>query len=677
MAYKPKKKKTEQVYTPDECYSHIDNLVKDSIQHTSTWGANQEKWNKLRMRVKKSKTFPFVGCSNIRMPTAELYIRKHKASLHNVIFGTRPVAQVIPSPGGNWENARKIEKFLDHLVIDVIKLDVKSIITIDQMLEKGFYLSKPYWRTDVLKRQLEIKLSDITEEEMMFLSSEEIPMEQKTTIAMDRYEIDKSELVYEDNVTAVEKAIKDILSGKDVKATIYDVVYDFPDIAYVSPERCYVPVDSGIDPQNCQYIVHEFFKPYTEIEKNAEYKDWDKKAVSEIGEYKGKDRDDQKLSDVQKDMREGIDTINREGNPVKIWEFYGYYDINGDGVEEKCVITIAPDFGKTLKKTLIPFDSGMYPFVRHNYELIDDRWFSSRGLPELIEDIIKEIDVQHMQKIDNQTIRNSPMFVYRAGQINPNTVKFMPNQGIPVSGMNPLRDTIDVLNNNNPNVEYSYEREQMLLEGKVSELVGQIDFTLQSQINKRQPRTLGEVNLQVQNTQNVFSLDVTLFRNSFSELVNWVWELWCQYGSDEYEFSYFGKEGWEKIKLSREELQGKYKITIRGNDQNTNPQVRLQKAQQILMATTNPVYLQTGVMTPVQVANGLKRFYQELDIEGWEELVNMQPQQPPPPPPQLQIKPDFKEMTDREQAQVLGAYGVQADGQGRLMRKQEELMGGE
>ena len=66
----------------------------------------------------------------------------------------------------------------------------------------------------------------------------------------------------------------------------------------------------------------------------------------------------------------------------------------------------------------------------------------------------------------------------------------------------------------------------------------------------------------------------------FTELVNFIWDLWCQYGTDEYEFNYFGENGWEKIKLTKEEIQGRYKISIRGNDKNTNPQERMQKAQQ-------------------------------------------------------------------------------------------------
>jgi len=70
-------------------------------------------------------------------------MRKLKAALANVIFGIRPIVQAVPSPSGNWETARKIEKFLDHLIMEKIDIKPKSLIAIDQTLEKGFFLLKP------------------------------------------------------------------------------------------------------------------------------------------------------------------------------------------------------------------------------------------------------------------------------------------------------------------------------------------------------------------------------------------------------------------------------------------------------------------------------------------------------------------------------------------------------
>ena len=675
---KPKSVSVNNTDTDNTLLKYIDGAIEDSISNTGNWADNQSKWHKLRMRIKKIKTFPFANCSNIRIPTAEIKIRKLKASLYNVIFGVRPIVQVVPSPSGTVQIARKIEKFLDHLIMDVMKIQKKSVIAIDQELEKGFYLLKPYWRIEIINRIEDFDLEDISVQEAMMLYSTQTNPEQIKQAIMEKLEVDLSEKVAEENTAEIERIVNEILAGKDkIKIKLQDVIYDFPDVALADPERVYVPVDSGVDPQTCQFLVHEFFMPLNQVKKNSELKGWSKLSVEDIEDLKDIDLDTS--TDVDKNLREGIERINNPSNLVMIWEFYGWYDLNDDGVDEKCVITLAPDFNKVLRKITLPFDSGKFPFVKLAYEFTDDRWFSHRGIPEILEDIIKEIDTQHMQKIDNQTIRNAPMFTYRAGLVNPNLVKFIPGQGIPVQGMNPLQDTLAILNNNNPNTEFSYEREQMGLQAQVEELIGQVDFTLQSMINKRQPRTLGEVQMQQQNMQNVFSLDANMHTEAFSELFNWIWDLWCQYGSDEYEFSYFGKQGWEKIKLNREEIQGNYKITVRGNDQNTNPQVRLQKAQMVMMAATNEIALQVGVIKPWHLAEAYDLLFKELDIpesqrlhEDPQQLFQQAQQQMQQPPP-LPVKVGMKDLAEGEQAQVVQRMGMQPDIRSRALKSQAKV----
>lgn len=664
--------------------STIKNWKQDSEEWVGTWEQNQDKWHKMRMRIKKKKTFPFVGCANIRMPTIEIKIRKLKAALMNVIFGIRPVVSVTPSPSGSWESAKKIEKFLDHLIMDKMKIKSKALIAIDQMLEKGFYLMKPYWKTEITTRVEDLDLDDLSMEEAMWIfDPNRQPGEIEQAIAQ-RVQADLSDLVVEYNRGEIKKIVQKILAGDEtIKFTLQDVLYNCPDVSLCSPERVYVPTTTGFDPQTATYLIHEFFLPFGTLEQNAEHKNWDKEAVDKIGVSK---ETDIKTIDTTKDLREGIQRLQSNDELVRIWECYCWYDINGDGTQEKCVITIAPDFDALLRKITLPFYSGKFPFVKLFYELTDDRWFSHRGIPELIEDIVKEIDIVHMQKLDRQTLTNSPMFIYRAGMINPKTTQFIFGQGIPAQGMQPLNDLMAPLNAHNPNVEFSYEKEQMILETKVEELIGQVDFSLHSMINKRQPRTLGEVELQQQNMQQVFSLDADMLREGFGDLFNWILDLWSQYGDDVYEFLYLGKEAGkegEKIKLSREETQNKFTITVRGNDQNTNPQVKMQKAQQIMLGVQNQTAIQMGVITPIQVANAYKRFYQELDIPNWEELVvtaealaiQLQEQRKVAEEKQLRDESDFirlkaEDLTDAEIAQLLLKRGIQPDIQGRLLNEQ-------
>lgn len=667
-------KDDEQSASMKNLFSIIEGVVEDSEKNRSEWEDNLNKYFKLRMRVKKAKTFPFKGSSNIRMPTAEKNIRKLKAGIMGIIFGARPVAQVLPSPSTTLERAQKIEKFLDHLIMDVMKLEDISEIAVDQSLEKGMSFLKPYWRREIIKREEKFDIGDMALIEALQLMF--APREQVIPLIIQRFDIDQHDAVADDNLRVIVETIDSIFDeGKtDLTFVVQDVVYDFPDVAYVSPERTYVPADSKHRVQETTNITHELFIPLEQIKMDAERKGYDTEAVSKLDEMRNINIEDKNV-ERDKDEKEGIERIQNPSGLVRVWETYGWFDINGDGSVEKSVITSFPDFkliGRAVKLNNL---SGKYPFVKLFYELNDDRWYAHRGVPEMLEDIIKEIDVQHNMKIDSQTIRNAPMFVYRSGMINPNLVRMIPNQAIPVNGLHPLNDTISVLNLHNPNTEFSYDREQQLLNLEVQETVGQVDFSLQSVINKRQPRTLGEVQQQVASTGQVFSMDARHYIAGFSELYNMILELWSQFGPDTYEFSYFGNTAQgETIKLSKEEIQNRYTITVRGNDQTINPNIKMEKAQQILAAITNPLFLQMGIVGPQQIANGLKRFFQVMDIESLEDLINVQPQ-PPQSDPKKEIDSRmFSEMTEGEQAQVLAAYGINPDINDRQRRQLQDIV---
>jgi len=653
-----------------DLFGVVEGFVEDSETQRSDWEKSQEKWFKLRMRRKKAKTFPFKGSSNLRMPTAEKNIRKIKAGVMGIIFGTRPIVQVLPSPSTTLERAQKIEKFLDHLVMNVIKIENIAEIAVDQSLEKGFSFIKPFWRREVIEREENFNLEEMALADAIALLFAQ--REQVVPLVIQRFDIDMHNAVADENLRVIQSTLDDIVDNGRTKVTfvVKDVVYDFPDVAYISPERVYVPVKV----QETVNITHELFVPLEQIKRDAERKGYDKSVINALEGMRNINVED-KDSDVRKDEKEGIERIQNPSGLVRMWETYGWFDVNGDGNVEKSLITSFPDFKLIARAVKLNNLSGKYPFVKLFYELNDDRWFAHRGVPEMLEDIIKEIDVQHNMKIDAQTIRNAPMFVYRSGMINPNLVRMIPNQGIPVNGLQPLGDTIQALNFHNPNVEFSYEREQQLLNLEVQETVGQVDFSLQSVINKRQPRTLGEVQQQVAATGQVFSMDAKHYITGFSELFNMILELWSQFGPDSYEFTYFGNNsGGETIKLTKEEVQNKYTIIVRGNDQSLNPNVKIAKADRIFAFTTNPLLIQLGIVSPQHIANALKRSYQAMDIEAPEDLMNSQPQ-PVQDDPKKQIDPRiFEKLTEEEQAQVIAALGIRPDINDRQRRRLQDII---
>lgn len=666
-ATKPKKKSQNE-----EIMDWIESQLRDSIDNTSAYAQKQERFYRLRMRLRdKKKSFPFDGASDLRQPTADIKIRKAKAATHNSIFGVRPIVQAIPGPNGDMQKANKIEKFMDHLLMDVMKVSSKALIAMDQTFEKGMYFMKPYWKTESTTRLETLKAEDFKVEEILMMCDPDVPDEMKHEALKMHLEVDMSDRVAVDNEEQIDKILEKIKNGEtEINVTLWDEIYDAPDIGLISPEFLYVPTNSPHSIQDVEFMCHEFCLPLRQVKANKD-KGWEVDNIEELKSYNS--YDDRSLTSFLKDRREGIERLKKT-NDVKVYEIRCWYDLNGDGYDEKCIFTYLPDFKKVVRKMSLPFKSGKWDIVKLVWEVLDDRFYASRGIVEIIEDIIKEIDIQHMQKLDQQTIRNNPMFMYRVGMVNPNLVKFQMNQAIPVKGTMDLKNVVDVVNANNPNVEMSYEREEQSLLGRIEELIGQMDFSLHNQINKRDARTLGEVNLQQQNMNTTFSMDAAVMNECFSDLFSMVFDLWCQYGKDEVEFAYFGADAnTETIKLSREELQG-YKIRLRANDQNTNPQVRIQKAQAVLQAAMNPIALQTGVVTPPQIVEAMKEYFSQLGIDHPERFINAQPQPMPQPGQGPQpINPKFSDLADGEQAQVLQKHGINFDSQGRALKKQAEM----
>ena len=650
----------------EKLVSQVGKWAETSKEDANIWRDKQDKWYRLRMRVKKSKDKPFVGCANLRLPTLDTKIKKLKSDIMQSVFSIRPVVQVIPNPGANPETATKIEKFLDHLIMDKTDIKKKAVIAIDQELQKGFYLLKPYWNIEVVGRSVDVDVEGFSEEEKILIFDPTTPRDGIVQFLAIKNAVDASMLVAEHNAVELDNAVSEILAGKQsVTMKLKDVISNQPDIALVDPEKLYVPSETGFDPQSALYLVHEFYITYNQLVQNVDNKNWDKSSLDKISW--SMDRDPES-TDITKQAREGVQMLKTKGY-IKVQECYCYWDINGDGKDEKCVVTISPDFNVMFRAIELPFDNYKFPFVKLFYELTDDRWYSHRGLPELIEDMVKEIDIQHMQRIDSQTLRNSPMFLYRAGQVKGQSKNFGFGRGIPVSGMQQLEDIIRPFSATNTNAEYSYKDEQQMLEMRINELIGQVDFGLQSQINRREPRTAEEVQMQVASSSANFSLDADMHRQQFQELFNWIWELWCQYGDESYTFNYFGEGKFEPITLNREEVQGKYLIKVRANDQNFNPEIRQAKATAILRDTYQA--LQFGLVGPEAAIAARMNALRELGVENPE--LYAQPPQPRQPQPQVQpIIIRMEDLSNGEIAQVLASQGIEIDTIGRRITREKQ-----
>jgi hypothetical protein len=679
--------KLQQKESDEMLFSQLHSQVEDARNNRGEWNNRRDFFHRMRMRIRKDKSFPFEGCSNLRMPTVEKFIRKIKASLFTLVWGQRPKFVVEPGKNGNADAAFSIEYYLDYVFEKVLKFSRPLIILLDKMLEKGFVFTEVLWKMEDEAQTVEIDLTTMPEDLVNLVLSAEAS-DQIVPMIAEIFEIDMSESVREENTEAIEEAIQALQSGeKTARVTFRDETYNNVDVQIHDPEFVYVPVDSKLDPKDARFIAIECYEPWDIVKKKARRGFYSKEVVDSIDYLKDDKRAPSQGSGAMQDMhhttvttddlREGIDRINNPSKSVKLYRMYAWHDLDGDGEEERCVFVIAPEWKAVLAKFPYPHHIKRWPITRFDAELIDDRFFSTRGIPELTDDISREIDTQHNQKVDQQTIRNVPMFAFRSGVVNPKLVKFIPGQSIPVPGTVGLDDAIKVLRNESSAAEFSYRDEEMLLKSELQELVGQVDFSLQSQINRREPRTATEASAQQQAAQTVFGLDVAMFSDSMSDLGELVLAFQQQYAPEEIFFQITGEQ--QSIRMKRDQIQGGYSVCVRGNSFTTNPAARLQYEQmKISFLTQNPVFLQAGILNQQNLYFWAKKYLQAAGEYQWSQgITSPQPPAPQgPPPPITMIQPKFADLSPGEQAQVLASGGIQFDAEGRALAKEEEMVGG-
>lgn len=183
-----------------------------------------------------------------------------------------------------------------------------------------------------------------------------------------------------------------------------DVVFDNPVIGFTEIKDCvWLPVNAHTQDQM-------FFLGNVEWMRASQLKQ-----LQEDGVFDGVDEiikekpvEQQDVVESQQDSIEGIQPADRK-NFYKL--VHGRYmaDLDGDGIEEKYLVTYAVE-----AKKFIQFDR--YPFF-HNRDYMQITGFKKRvkrllyrGISEMLEDLQEETNISARQRIDSRAITNAPMF---------------------------------------------------------------------------------------------------------------------------------------------------------------------------------------------------------------------------------------------------------------------------
>lgn len=564
------------------------------------WEEKIERHYQQRFALQERDTnYPWPGASDMIIPMSDMLIDRMKPSLLNLITNVIPCVHFQPLKETSIEQARKAEHFMEWL-LKVRMPDFQEQVgySIDSCLQNGFGILKTIYeyRTEnqylhIEKRKLPPPLDGFFVVQKGGERSAELiyQMTGGKQTPVTKQEFDKNAKQIESLVQrawnldpedstdkrSIEKIMSFLRAGDEsVTVKVRTEVINSPRVLNVDPMDLIVPAWTT-NLENCPRITH--MMPFTANSALQKVRDegWNQKAVDMIiqpaaGRGERKSKRSPSMLEMGRGDREGIAPFEHE-DLFEIAQTFCLFDIDGDGLKERCVMLWHPNSNIPIKFTALPYDHGEWPFTQLKFELNEDRFYSPRGIPEKIQDMEEEVAWQHRQKLNAATISTSPTFGYVDGSnFNPSKVRWIPGEFFRV------RRRDDIFPLQVPDHSISFEREEAVLRNTIENYIGSPDAALSSIAGQGQDaRTATEISMIQQLTQTALSYRGTLLNMGLKRVYSQVWDLWQQLGPEQI---YVRVAGEAPMKMTKYEIQGDFDLVPRGTAGNTNLAMEEQKA---------------------------------------------------------------------------------------------------
>ena len=603
---------------------------------------------------------PWQGASDIVMPTMDMTIDRLKATFVRSVL-TRPVVQVEAKTPAFGDQARLDQEFLNWL-LDTSIPDFKEqvMIGMDTVLQYGFCVFKIFWdyRTRKTRRVLNVgdlprryadvlpglvdsaanqkvktNLQDLLQGEggLELRVAEEAVEGLRGRIAID-FDLDDEDPIDSRAIGAIVAGIKGFVSGKGDPKIVYttrEVEADNPRIVCIDPEDIIVP-NVTRDLQSSNRITQRLLLTESSFKQRARDHKWSKSAIKAVLDSAKEKGPRSSLSGTRgsvqelegdRDAREGIVSTSSD-ELIEVWEVHWMMDIDGDGMDERVTAPIHPGTNTLLRAIREePYEHGLYPFVQITFERNDQRFYSSRGVPEKIDDIDIEITKRHRAKLNNLDMR-VPCFTYRFGsEINPADIQFRPGEMIPT--INPD----DIAPIPIPSFANDNEREENILLTWNERYIGAMD-QLASQSNISEARTATEIRALQSSGAQAISHRVEVVQGGMKKVYGQIWDLWNQWGD---ETVYTRVTGGQFRRKTRVEIQRDYNIVPIGTVLTTDPEIEKQRAQERFSILLQ-LWTETGGIIngthQIDIVRALKFWLdRENRLESTETLRQLSPEE--------------------------------------------------
>jgi len=343
----------ELVHIPftEEQEADLRNYLRTEIDAmVSDRGPLVEKWIReielYEAKPKNEKDFPWPGASNMIVPIIGSMVDTIYPRIYSTIFGVKPL-MTVEEKHPNWaQHAKDLQFYLE--IVNSVDLKVESIA-------QSWFLEAIIHGTSVVK------------------------------------------LVWD----TIETGTKTYNEEGEIESQESEVVKDGPALYRVPLEDFFIPLWANSIAESP--IVAHRIRTY-----------WGRlRAQEDSGLYVNLDQieysTDWRANDLERARQEQEEAIPSYEDKYEIYECWLDYDYDGDGVDERMVVTFHLETGTILRAQFNPYWHRRKPFREFIYWPRSDRFYGI-GIASMIEQIQDEVSTLHNQGIDNRTATNTRMW---------------------------------------------------------------------------------------------------------------------------------------------------------------------------------------------------------------------------------------------------------------------------
>lgn len=573
--------------------------VRQDDDDRQVWKDKQVVAYNARLGLRRRTNRPYAGASEVPIPITDKFITKLKSMFVSV--GTLMKKQIVvtiddgevATPETKM-SAERIERALNNLIR---KRDFswakKLTLFVDYFLENGHAVFKIIEKffSKTINRTINVE-DNFSPEDIKLLKS--LKKAELRMILAQREEMDIED---EDDIKQIDKAIEQLKAGKKVLTFTKKEIYSEPTVIPERGLRIIVP-SSGTETQRLPRICHDMWMTYQELREKADKKIYDKGVVDALNPDGG--TTDDNITNTSWAISEGVSTLDVRGGLFNVRECQTWYE------NEKWVFTWVEEGGdstgkdegtkdiRVLQEMKLPYSHGQWTYVKHDYEVKNTRWYSSRGVPEKIRGLHQTIEKMYNARLIRDEYNNAPMWrVSKQLGMSGDEIRMRPGQVVEAEA-----GEIEMLNKG-ITTDVSSERLEQQAKAYAEEYLSITDFSNRSAVNQGSARTATEMQLINQSSTRQVNMDIALFLDTLSEVAQHMY-LICKQSVDRPM-----KVG--GVLLRPEDFLVKVIVSWSGSLDATDPQMQMQKAMQrmqVVMSAGQPV----GIVTPTNVFNMLQDY---------------------------------------------------------------------